>query len=137
MLGFQHQTKGVTMAHGKRSWFKLYPYDWLLSPEIRALSPAARGVLIDLICSQWESPTGWIIPKDETDLCRMGRCSLRTLRRVVREIWSLVEEEEDPISGRPMFRFPGVLAESRRRTDDVRRIDTHQIIAFPLTSRVQ
>lgn len=40
---------------GDMPFFKLFPSDWLGSSKVRRLSPAARGVLIDVLCLAWQS----------------------------------------------------------------------------------
>lgn len=37
--------------------FQFYPGDWMKDPSVRALTAAAKGVLIDLLCVCFESPT--------------------------------------------------------------------------------
>lgn len=40
-----------------RPSFQFYPKDWLSDVAVRSLSPAARGIWIDLLCAMWTSPT--------------------------------------------------------------------------------
>lgn len=42
-------------------WFKFYPRTWLSSPEIRLLSPAERGVLLDVLCLIYDSCAGGFV----------------------------------------------------------------------------
>jgi len=39
---------------GKLVWFKFYPGDWMKDPELRAVSPGARGLWIDMLCLMFE-----------------------------------------------------------------------------------
>jgi hypothetical protein len=107
-------------------WWKFYPRDWTCNPVIRTLSPEARGVVLDLMCAQWESTTGWVAAKNETELTRMARCPVKTLRRVWREIASthLIEEEFDDALRTVIFRFPflhEIHIESSSRVENLRK----------------
>lgn len=41
---------------GKLPYMKFYPGDWLKDPALRACSPEARALWIDLLCLMWECP---------------------------------------------------------------------------------
>ena len=36
--------------------FQFYPGDWMKDPAVRSLTPAARGIWIDMLCLMFESP---------------------------------------------------------------------------------
>jgi hypothetical protein len=38
----------------KLAWFHFYPGDWMKDPNLRRCSPAARGVLMDILCLMFE-----------------------------------------------------------------------------------
>lgn len=40
----------------KLPYMQFYPSDWLRDPALRAVSPAAKGVWIDLLCLMWQAP---------------------------------------------------------------------------------
>lgn len=44
-------------AKGPRPWFKFQFAQWMGKAEIRQLPPAARGILVDLMCLAHQSPT--------------------------------------------------------------------------------
>ena len=41
---------------GKLPSFQFYPGDWMKDPSLRSVSPAARGIWVDLLCLMFESP---------------------------------------------------------------------------------
>jgi uncharacterized protein YdaU (DUF1376 family) len=66
------------------SRFDFYPRDWHL--DTRDLSPAARGIYIDLIAAMYAN--GGSIPHEEKHLCRLCGCYWRSLRKLLDELIS-------------------------------------------------
>lgn len=40
----------------KLPYMQFYPSDWLTDPSLRAVTPAAKGLWIDMLCLMWTSP---------------------------------------------------------------------------------
>jgi hypothetical protein len=76
----------------KQPYFPFYPGDWMKDPSLRAISSAARGFWIDMLCLMWESPrrgylihpTGRAVSIDQ--LARMTGNPLRDTARMLREL---------------------------------------------------
>jgi len=68
----------------KRPWFKFYGKDFLGDAHVCAMTPAARGVYITLLCHHWELGE---LPGDERKLARMAGMTLANFRRV----WPMIE----------------------------------------------
>jgi uncharacterized protein YdaU (DUF1376 family) len=62
--------------------FDAYPKDWFL--DTRDLSPAAKGVYIDLIMAMYAN--GGPLADEERYLCRVCGCMWRTLRKMLAEL---------------------------------------------------
>jgi uncharacterized protein YdaU (DUF1376 family) len=60
------------MADGLRQWFPFYAGDFLNSRRVRKMTPEQIGILMLLLCEQWD---GGPLPSDEGDLADMGRAS--------------------------------------------------------------
>lgn len=52
----QQEDNSAIMNQNKAPAFQFYPGDWLRDPTVRAVTPAARGFWIDLLCMMWFSP---------------------------------------------------------------------------------
>jgi hypothetical protein len=55
--------------------FQFYPGDWMKDPKVSMLSPAARGVWIDLICAMHEAGRSGELCGTTDQLARITRCS--------------------------------------------------------------
>lgn len=63
--------------------FPLYPRDWLSGTN--DLTPAARGVYINLLCAMYDR--GGPLPYDERQFCRIVGCAtVRSLRQLLGEL---------------------------------------------------
>lgn len=56
---------------GKAPAFQFYVRDWLSDPQLRMVSPATRGIWIDMLCYMWESTTRGEITGDFGSFTRM------------------------------------------------------------------
>jgi hypothetical protein len=76
----------------KHSWFKFWHKEWLVDPELRICSPAARGVWIDLICVMANSSEPGILlvagrPASEEDISKLtGIPDKRVIKRLLAEL---------------------------------------------------
>lgn len=72
--------------------FQFYPGDWMRDPALRAVSLAARGLWIDMLCLMHESPRrGYLCFSDEEGmkfehLARIFSVEKRTLKRLLDEL---------------------------------------------------
>ena len=72
--------------------FQFYPGDWLKDPALRSVSPAARGLWIDLLCLMSESePRGYLQdangqPLGHVQIARMTGCPPQTVKRLLEEL---------------------------------------------------
>jgi 5-methylcytosine-specific restriction endonuclease McrA len=101
--------------------FQFYPGDWMKDPQVSMLSPATRGIWIDLICLMHENGRTGLITGLSDQLCRACRCSAAEFVQAVKEIKDAktadVTEREGVISiiNRRMRR------EWKERTDTAQR----------------
>lgn len=68
------------MVQSKLPAFQFYPGDWMKDPALRAISPLARGVWIDLLCVMFESEKRGYLQMggkalSEEQIARMVGCS--------------------------------------------------------------
>ncbi len=61
-------------------WFPFYVEDWLTSPTVLAMSLAAQGAYVRLLCHQWRDGR---VPTDETQLRRVLGCNVKVLAEVL------------------------------------------------------
>jgi len=56
-------------------WMKFFPNDWLGDHTVTLLSPASRGIWIDLLCVMSNQPARGIVTGTVEQLARLARCS--------------------------------------------------------------
>ena len=72
--------------------FQFYPGDWMKDPAVRSLSPAARGLWIDMLCLMHESDRRGYLqhatgkPVTAEQLARMTGCSTDEVSRLLQEL---------------------------------------------------
>lgn len=73
----------------KNPWFKFYPADWLSDRKVALMSPAEKGVYIDLLCLTWVEGA---IPDDAAQLAKLLRLTRRTFEPIWKHVRALFEE---------------------------------------------
>lgn len=74
----------VVMARNSAPAFQWYPADWMR--KTRGLSPAAKGVWIDLICQMWWEDDQCSITGSASKLARVCGCSASELVSAITEL---------------------------------------------------
>lgn len=74
--------RGGEMA--KLPWMQFYPADYLLDTQL--LSPAARGIWMDLICHLWRAEPRGTMTLPVTQWARLLRCSVREVTQCIDEL---------------------------------------------------
>lgn len=74
-------------------WMKWFPGDWLKAPDVRSLSPAARGLWFDMLCLMHSSSRrGYLLVGDSApsleQLARMTGCDTAVLTPILTELRS-------------------------------------------------
>jgi hypothetical protein len=69
----------------KAPGFYFYTGDWMKDPCVSLLSPAARGIWFDFICSMYERKRSGTITGTFEQLQRLGRCTGKQLRSALTE----------------------------------------------------
>lgn len=78
--------------YAKLPSFQFYPGDWFKDPALRAVSLAARGLWIDMLCLMHESPRRGYLqhasgkPVTRQQLARMTGCSMEELAQLLEEL---------------------------------------------------
>lgn len=67
-------------------WLKFFTGDWLKDPNVTMLSPAARGVWIDLLCAMHEAGRYGELCGTTDQLARIARCSTAELVQALADI---------------------------------------------------
>jgi hypothetical protein len=73
-------------------WF--FTGDWMKDPALRACSPAARGVWMDMLCMMHESPHRGFLetsqghPYSDEQIARMTGCDMALLSQIVTELFT-------------------------------------------------
>lgn len=80
------------MSNPDFPWFRFYVREWLTDARVRAMSLAARGAYIDLLCFQWENGS---IPEDLAAIARLLGATLVELE----EVWPQVGSRFRPARG--------------------------------------
>jgi hypothetical protein len=75
-------------SRAKLPWLKFFTGDWLKDPNVTMLSPAARGVWIDLLCSMHEAGRYGELIGTTDQLARIARCSTAELVQALADIES-------------------------------------------------
>lgn len=65
--------------------FQFYPSDWLSAPEVRRISPMARGIWIDLLCFMWKENEQGKLTCTIFELARMTGATLEEAIQFLRE----------------------------------------------------
>ncbi len=89
------------MPVGKQPAFQFYPGDWFKDPELSRVSPAARGVWMDMLCLMWESEDrGRLIsggkPWTKEDIVKAVRGDPKGVLQNVTELVDAHVTEQDP-----------------------------------------
>ncbi len=88
---------------------QFYTGDWLKAPDVRALSPAARGVWFDLLCFMWESEDrGKLVTNGraltDEELARMTGLDVSTAQQILSTIRNTGVSGVDQKTGAMMCR---------------------------------
>lgn len=72
-------------------WFKFYPSDWRAEPSLRAISMAARGLWIEMLCLMHEAePRGHLLlngrPVTDTQLAALAGVPVNTAQELLGEL---------------------------------------------------
>jgi len=73
------------------AWYPHNVIDWLTSETVRAMSNAAKGVYLDLLCRQWRDGS---IPSDVAKLARLCNEPLDVFADLWEEVWPNFTETE-------------------------------------------
>lgn len=128
------------MAASKLPSFQFYPGDWLRDSALRAVSLAARGLWMDLLCLMWDSPSRGVLataprrPYSVEQIARMAGCSTDEAGALLEELKSvgvcstrkdgaiysrrMVRDERERIAGRLR------VAEHRRKSNPINKTVT-------------
>jgi hypothetical protein len=108
-------------------WF--YPGDWMKDPALRACSPAARGLWMDLICLMWEAPhRGYLEdtegrPYSAAQLARMTGIHCRVIPRLLGELLRLNIASRN---GHDAIYCRRIIRDEDRRKSDAKRQQEHR-----------
>lgn len=100
------------MSNPDFPWFRFYVREWLTDVRVRAMSLAARGAYIDLLCYQWENGT---VPEDLASIARLIGATAAELEQV----WPELKDRFPPVrrGGLQNPRLENERIASRRRRD--------------------
>ncbi len=80
------------MSNPDYPWFRFRVREWLTDMRVRAMSLAARGAYIDLLCYQWENGT---VPEDLARIARLIGATTAELEQV----WPELADRFPPMRG--------------------------------------
>jgi hypothetical protein len=66
--------------------FLFYPGDWMKDPQLRACSPAARGIWIDLLCAMHENGRTGTVTGTIKELAQFCSCNPREMQYALDEL---------------------------------------------------
>ncbi len=69
----------------KFPYMEFYTGDWLRDPSVGMLSPAARGIWVDLLCAMHENDRCGAVSGNAQQLSRLGRCSTDEMCSAINE----------------------------------------------------
>jgi uncharacterized protein YdaU (DUF1376 family) len=78
----------------RRPWFRFWPGDWLAARRVALMTPAQKGVYIDLLCLSWQE--GYI-PADPIELAFLLRLPLAEFE----PIWNVVKTHFKSVKNAP------------------------------------
>lgn len=101
-----------SVSNRENPWFRFYVREWLTDVRVRAMSLAARGAYIDLLCYQWENGT---VPEDLARIARLIGATTAELEQV----WPQLADRFPPMRGGGLQnpRLENERNASRRRRD--------------------
>lgn len=111
----------------KLAYLPLFAADWLADPQVTVMSPAARGVYVDLLCRAWlDGSIPAPIDGDRgswSSLAALARTTVAALRR----IWPEVAPHWEPDPGDPTGRrLVNGRLERERLTSQAARVQRQQ-----------
>lgn len=114
------------MGEAKMPWLKFFTGDWLKDPNVTMLSPAARGVWIDLLCAMHEAGRLGELCGTTDQLARIARCSTAELIQALTDIQTTavadvtIRNNNVTVVNRRMKR------EYKKRVDSRLRVEKHR-----------
>jgi hypothetical protein len=109
---------------GKLPAFQFYPRDWMVDPELARVTPASRGVLMDVLCLMWESENRGVlvtgkVPWTLDEIAHAVRGQYHVVKACLKELLErgvLSKTASGAVFSRRMVRD-----EERRRSDTERQ----------------
>lgn len=102
----------------RRPWFKFWPGTWLSARSVTLMTPAQKGVYIDLLCLSWQEG---FIPADPDELAFL----LRLPREEFLPIWDRVKTHFKSVKNSPKklvnHRLEDERSKAQERSDKTRK----------------